>query len=204
MPGQLAPVAQVQQEIWYCAQQKEIAKQKIRDKLGEEILMRQRNETITWKVIEESHADVEKEATDLGVQGMNLYEYSHGEVFGKLFLSLTFPDWTQKLELLNTAIKQKNSKNPKSQRVRIFSESEFLVCLGLIVGAPEYGVKGSSLWQNSIGKKTKVTGNQLCLIPTLIASFLNTVFASSKTFSPSSFRMPQSRTLIHGGNFLGQ
>jgi hypothetical protein len=86
---------------------------------------------------------------------MNLYEYSHGEVFGKLFLSLTFPDWTQKLELLNTAIKQKNSKNPKSQRVRIFSESEFLVCLGLIVGAPEYGVKGSSLWQNSIGKKNE-------------------------------------------------
>mgnify|MGYP001049205305 CR=1 FL=1 len=53
--------------------------------------MRQRNETITWKVIEESHADVEKDATDLGVQGMNLYEYSRGEVFGKLFLSLTFP-----------------------------------------------------------------------------------------------------------------
>jgi hypothetical protein len=85
--------------------------------------MRQRNETITLKVIEELHADVEKDATDLGVQGMNLYEYSRGEVFGKLFLSLTFPDWTQKLELLNTAIKQKNSKNPKSQRVRIFSES---------------------------------------------------------------------------------
>ena len=73
---------------------------------------------------------------------MNLYEYSRGKVFGKLFLSLTFPDWNQKLELLNTAIKQKNSKNPESQRVRIFSESEFLVCLGLIVGAPEYGVKG--------------------------------------------------------------
>jgi hypothetical protein len=190
MPGQLAPVAQVQQEIRSYSQRKEIAKQQIRDKLGEEILMRQRNETITWKVIEESHADVEKDATDLGVQGMNLYEYSHGEVFGKLFLLLTFPGWTQKLELLNTAIEQKNSKNPKSQRVRIYSESEFLVCLGPIVGAPEYGVKGSSLWQNSIGKKTKVTGNQLCLIPTLIASFLNTVFASSKTFSPSSSRMP--------------
>ena len=204
MPGQLAPVAQVQQEIQSYAQQKEIAKQQIRDKLGEEILMRQRNETITWKVIEESHADVEKEATDLGVQGMNLYEYSHGEVFGKLFLSLTFPDWTQKLELLNTAIKQKNSKNPKSQRVRIFSGSEFLVCLGLIVSAPEYGVKGSSLWQNNIGEKMKVTGNQLCLIPTLITSFLNNVFASSETFPPSSSRMPQSRTLIHGGDFLGQ
>jgi len=155
MPGQLAPVAQVQQEIWYCAQQKEIAKQKIRDKLGEEILMRQRNETITWKVIEESHADVEKDATDLGVQGMNLNEYSRGEIFSKLFLSLIFPDWSQKLELLNTAIEQKNSKNPKSQRVRIFSESEFLVCLGLIVGAPEYGVKGSRLWKNSIGEKNE-------------------------------------------------
>jgi hypothetical protein len=182
MPGQLAPVAQVQQEIQSYAQQKEIAKQQIRDKLGEEIFIRQRNETITWKVIEESHADVEKDATDLGVQGMNLYEYSRGEVFGKLFLSLTFPDWTQKLELLNTTIKQKNRKNP----------------------APEYGVKVSSLLQSSIGKKTKVTGNQLCLILTLIASFLNSVFASSKTCSPSSSGMPQSRTLIHGGDFLGK
>jgi hypothetical protein len=110
---------------------------------------------ITWKVIEESHADVEKDATDLGVQGMNLNEYSRGEIFSKLFLSLIFPDWSQKLELLNTAIEQKNSKNPKSQRVRIFSESEFLVCLGLIVGAPEYGVKGSRLWKNSIGEKNE-------------------------------------------------
>lgn len=176
----------------------------IQEKLGEEINVHQRNENITWKVIKELHADVEKDAMDLGVRGMNLYDCSHGEVFAKLFLKLTFSDWNQKLELLNTAIELKNSKNQKCQRVRTFSESEFLVCPCLLVGAPEYGVKGMGLWQKSNENKMIVTGNQLCPIPTLIASFLNTEFGSSEIFPPSFSRTPESRTLIHGGNFLGQ
>lgn len=39
----------------------------IQEKLGEEINVHQRNEKITWKVIKELHADVEKDAMDLGV-----------------------------------------------------------------------------------------------------------------------------------------
>lgn len=42
MPGQLAPAATVQQEIRTYAQRKETAKEKIRQKLGEEVIARQR------------------------------------------------------------------------------------------------------------------------------------------------------------------
>jgi hypothetical protein len=55
----------------------------------------------------------------------------------------------------------KKLKNTKSQRIRLFNESEFLVCLGLI-GAPEYGVKGTSLWVNGHGK---VYSNWLSIMP---------------------------------------
>jgi hypothetical protein len=56
------------------------------------------------------------------------------------------------------------------------TESERLICIGLLVGAPEYGVKGTSLWQNNNCKKWILIGFQLCLTPTLIASFQNIVF----------------------------
>jgi hypothetical protein len=65
----------------FYAQQKEIAKQKIREKLGEEIIVHQQNEILKWKVVEESHVDVEKDSMDVGIQDMNLHDCSHGEVF---------------------------------------------------------------------------------------------------------------------------
>ncbi len=45
----------------------------------------------------------------------------------------------------------------------IYSELEFLICIGLLVGAPEYGVKGTSLWQNDNGKK--IDSNWLSTMP---------------------------------------
>jgi hypothetical protein len=47
---------------------------------------------------------------------------------------------------------RKGIKNPKSQQVRSFTKSEFLVCLGLLIGAPECRIKGISLWQNGKGE----------------------------------------------------
>jgi hypothetical protein len=163
MPGQLAHAATVQQEIRTYAQRKETAKEKIRQKLGEEVIIRQRNEQVVWKVIAESHADVEKDSGNLGFQGTDLDYLNTNEVIGKMFLQLTFSDWTEKLDILNTAIDEKNSANSKSQRVRQFTESEFLTCIGLLVGAPEYGVKGTSLWQNNNNKKME--SNWLSIMP---------------------------------------
>ncbi len=115
MPGQLAPAATVQQEIRTYAQQKETAKEKVHQKLGEEVIVRQQNEQIVWKVIAESHADVEKDSGNLGFQGTDLDYLNTNEVIGKMFLQLTFSDWTEKLDILNTAIDEKNSANSNSQ-----------------------------------------------------------------------------------------
>ena len=60
MPGQLAPAATVQQEIRTYEQRKEAAKEKIHQKLGEEVIIHQQNEQVAWKVIAESHAPLTK------------------------------------------------------------------------------------------------------------------------------------------------
>jgi hypothetical protein len=56
-------------------------------------------------VVAEFHAEVEKDSDNLGFQGMDLDSFNNNEVIGKIFLQLTFSDWTEKLEILNTAIK---------------------------------------------------------------------------------------------------
>jgi hypothetical protein len=66
-------------------------------------------------VIAEFHAEVEKDSDDLGFQGKDLDSFNNNEVIGKIFLQLTFSDWNEKLEILNTAIDQKTSTDSKSQ-----------------------------------------------------------------------------------------
>jgi len=80
-----------------------------------------------------------------------LLDTSKEEAIGKLFLHLFAPRWQDKLQKMNAAIEQHNSTE-RGMKIRPFSESEFLVALGLIIGAVEYGSKGSSLWLN--GKKS--------------------------------------------------
>jgi hypothetical protein len=134
MPGQLAHAATVQQEIRTYAQRKETAKEKIRQKLGEEVIIRQRNEQVVWKVIAESHADVEKDSGNLGFQGTDLDYLNTNEVVGKMFLQLTFSDWTEKLDILNTAIDEKNSEtqNP-SEFVNLLSRNSLPALVFLLV-----------------------------------------------------------------------
>ncbi len=61
-------------------------------------------------MIAESHADVEKDSGNLGFQGTDLDYLNTNEVIGKMFLQLTFSDWTEKLDILNTSIDKKVSK----------------------------------------------------------------------------------------------
>jgi hypothetical protein len=152
MPGQLTTVATVQQELRTYSQRKEAAKEKIRQKIGEEVTIHQCNEQVVWKVVTEHHVEVERDTDDLGLIGNDLLAAVDNSTIGKIFLKLTFADWKEKVDCLNTAIEERNTENPKSQRVRSFTESEFLVCLGLLIGAPEYGIKGPSLWQNGKGE----------------------------------------------------
>jgi hypothetical protein len=152
MPGQLTMVATVQQELRTYSQQKEAAKEKIRQKLGEEVTICQCNEQVACKVVTEHHVEVERDTDDLGLIGNDLLAAVFNSTIGKIFLKLTFADWKEKVDCLNDAIEERNTKNPKSQRVCSFTESELLVCLELLIGAPEDGIKGTSVWQNGKGE----------------------------------------------------
>ncbi len=89
MPGHLAPAATVQQEIQTCAQQKEAAEEKIWQKLGKEVIICQCSKQVVWKVVEESHEDVERDSPDLGFQGMDLLVFDNS-IIGKIFCSSPF------------------------------------------------------------------------------------------------------------------
>ncbi len=111
----------------------------------------QRNQYIRWRVVEESVADVKDDTTMLGLRDQLVLQACKEEAVGKLFLHLLSPRWPDKLEKMNAAVDKQNSSE-RVTKIRPFTESEFLVALGLIVGAVEYGTKGSSLWLN--GKKS--------------------------------------------------
>jgi hypothetical protein len=73
-----------------------------------------------------------------------LLDTSKEEAIGKLFLHLFASRWQDKLQRLNAAIEQYNSTE-RGTKICPFSETEFLVAPGLIIGAVEYGSKGYSL-----------------------------------------------------------
>ena len=150
MPGQLGG-AEHQEEPASYAQRKERAKEHIRRMIGQEVTIRQRDDQIKWKVVAESVAFVEGDS-EIGLQGLELSELDQNVVVGELFLHVAFPDWRTKLAKMNDAIrKQNDDSNNNSAKVRPFTQPEFLVALGLLVGAVEYGCKGGNLWLN--GKK---------------------------------------------------
>jgi len=145
MPGQLPTAATQIEEVRTYAQRKKRAKEKIRQLLGQEVKIRQCNQTVTWKVIQESVAELKVEDLNLGLKDLSVLELPKGEAIGKIFLQLFSPRWQDKLDKMNAAIEKQHSTE-KGNKARPFSEAEFLFELGLIVGAVEYGNKGSSLW----------------------------------------------------------
>jgi hypothetical protein len=69
----------------------------------------------------------------LGLMDCVVSSYRQDEVLCLLFLRLSFKDWKAKVSLLNEAVK--NSKG----KVKVFSAQEFLMGLGPLIGAAEFG-----------------------------------------------------------------
>jgi len=90
MPGQLTTVATVQQELRTYSQQKEVAKEKIHQKIGEEVSIHQRIEQVVWKVVTEHHVEVERDTDDLGLIDNDLLVAVDNSTIGKIFLKLNF------------------------------------------------------------------------------------------------------------------
>jgi hypothetical protein len=145
MPGQLQAENPVTPDY---ATKKAAAQDAIKALLGKEVLIKHKNKTVTWTVIEDwdpVDALVEDDRAAYGLTSFNAKEHSQNEVIAQLFLHLAFADWQVTLEKMNDAIIQHNNKS-NSKKVKLFSPEEFLIAFGLLIGAAEYGARGSQLW----------------------------------------------------------
>jgi len=145
MPGQLQ--AEVPLAPDYHAKKAD-AKAAIKGLLGKEVLVKHKNKSIAWTVIEDWDPEepVLEIDTAFGLKSFDSRQYKQSEVLAHLFLHLSFADWRVTLDKMNQAINEANNNNNK-KRVRVFSAEEFLTALGLMIGAAEYGGRGSQLWE---------------------------------------------------------
>ncbi len=84
----------------------------------------------------------------LGLTDFIISSYRQDEVLCQLFLPLSFKDWKAKVSLLNEAIKHSKAK------VKVFSAQEFLIGLGLLIGAAEFAQQGKDLFTSQDQKKS--------------------------------------------------
>jgi hypothetical protein len=143
MPGQLQ--AEVPLAPDYHARTAD-AKAAIKSLLGKEVVVKHKNKSIAWTVIEDWDPEepVLEIDTAFGLKSFDSRQYKQSEVLAHLFLHLSFADWRVTLDKMNQAINEANNNNNK-KRVRVFSAEEFLTALGLMIGASEYGGRGSQL-----------------------------------------------------------
>lgn len=144
MPGQLPTEQEEQPTIKDYATIKRQALEKVKSLAGQQVTVATRNNgSMTWTVIE-SHEPkgviLEVEDTSYGVKGFNASEFKKSEVICLLFLKLMFKNWKRKVSKLNAAVSASGAK------CRPFTEKEFLIGLGILIGAAEFAKRGSDLF----------------------------------------------------------
>jgi hypothetical protein len=77
---------------------------------------------------------------EFGLHDFCSSNYKKSEVLVALFLELSFVDWKEKVKKLNYAVARTSCKCKK------FTEEEFLIGLGLLIGACEFSQKGVELF----------------------------------------------------------
>jgi len=124
-----------------------------------------KQELIKWTVIEVSVLEEELVDVDaLGVKGFEAADFGRNEALCRLFLYVTFPDWYERVQKLNLAIEAHNDGRQANMRVHVFSDEEFLIALGILIGVAEYGAKGKKLWIAN-GKKKEELEAWMSMIP---------------------------------------
>jgi len=127
-------------------QAKSAALRKIDEKIGTTITEKHksRNKTIIWTVIPgyTSTSPLSYHATDShGLKYLeDLKEIPKNMILAKLFIELMFKDKNHVLELLskmNTSI-----RNARDSKAKPFSPEEFLIGIGLLIGASEFEQQG--------------------------------------------------------------
>ena len=157
MIGQLPSESNVPKDY---AAVKQLAKDKIAALVGKEVTVNSRSSgTVVWKVVaavEPEDVIPERSASQkYGLKGFDISNHKKSEIFASIFLSLSFLDWRSKVEKMNVAVLASKAKT------RLFSETEFLTGLGILIGAAEFAQRGCDLFS------TKDSADEDELWPTL-------------------------------------
>jgi len=131
-------------------------------------MIKHKQEQIKWTVVADSTTELgtEEDRGSLGVTNFNVHDYATSVVIGQLFLHIAFPDWWLKVHKLNRGVDAFNMGKASQQKIWLFtSEEEFLIRLGMLIGASEYGVKGKELWVVNGDRKEDGEDGWLSLVP---------------------------------------
>jgi hypothetical protein len=97
-----------------------------------------------WTVVEghtpPTEKIISKTGTFYGLKGFNVGNFRKGKILVHMFLELSFLDWKLKVDKMNAAVEASKAKCKR------FSCEEFLIGLGLIIGASEFSQKGVDLF----------------------------------------------------------
>jgi len=150
MPGQLERISGVQQQAVSNYETVKIqAEAKIAALIGKTVLVKDKrgSSSIQWKVIQnhipQSVLPEKMEDQNYGLIGFNKSNYKRSEIYARMFLALTFIDWKKSCDKMNTEM-MKDDEN-----IRPFSYSEFLVGLGLLIGACGFSQNGINLFKKT-------------------------------------------------------
>ena len=99
----------------------------------------------------------------IGLHGMDLHHLPKDTIFAWMLLHIMFPDYRQKLEKINACIESLNMEEGREdkQRMKLFSEQEFIVGFGLLIAAAGFGNNGKELWPGD--KKDKSAWKNIVL-----------------------------------------
>ena len=195
MPGQLPTEASATVKDYHSI--KKAAKEKIAALAGSEVTVTSRkNGSLTWKVVE-SHSPpgvevITKSSMSYGLKDFQMGNYKKSEVLAKIFLDLMFLDWKDMVNKMNDAVAASKTKCKK------FSNEEFLVGLGIIIGAAEFSQKGVDLF--SVKNIDDDDEDDLQQWPSS-SIWLSAVLRIFVVFYHSFLQMKVRKRVIPGGSF---
>jgi hypothetical protein len=143
MPGQLPTAEAAVQKDYHSV--KKAAIEKIAALVGEEVSIESRKHgNIIWKVVD-CHMPpddklISSSKISYGLKGFSRGDFKKSEVLAHLFLELTFVDWKSKVDKMNAEVVASKAKCKR------FSYEEFIIGLGLIIGASDFSQKGVDLF----------------------------------------------------------
>jgi len=141
-------------------QQKNDAIRKVREQLGKTVREKSGNQTILWTVID-SHVpdnllEVLPENRSIGWKDITtLKAIPKNQLLARLFLGLMYKD-TEELKALVRKMNN-NIKSTRDSRAKIFSPEEFIVGLGLLIGAAAFHQQGRHCWKEKEDERTDLT-----------------------------------------------